>query len=508
MGYLARVVEPECSFDSLKRFDDIIDAAVYKLAGSDVVLEKDLGRRNITNLLRSLPLGLGGLGITRYADISGEKAILMSRRVTFAFISKFYDSFAESAKAKWSLLNLGSNDPFSFLDHNSNAVLPGTPALILEEGESHEEITSSAAVRVRREYEVESEDESLNAKKICRDIQTRRHLQLIAHLKSTDRNAAAVMLRGSRFKGSGHWLIGQGGQLYGKYGFHSDDEYKAALRLRLLLSPALSGVDARGSVLCSCCSKPIDTFHELDCVGCNQYHYKHRHDMVRDTLSTFLKEQSNQGATAFSIFTEPAVKNILNTPDGEELLTVEDIEDNLPRRDLANSLRNLHQFRADRQHQDTIRADVGRFSAVDHVLQYIDVAVVNSSAATYLALENGRNIVGSRTAVGVLQKAVVAALRNQGSGGTAHREVDKKEKYRGLIGDRVDVAEHFVPFVVEATGRLGPAARQFIGMVLKESKVKFAQQSLFIKIGAIIARYNAMMALAWAKRISSREIVM
>jgi hypothetical protein len=73
----------------------------------------------------------------------------------------------------------------------------------------------------------------------------------------------------------------------------------------------------------------------------------------------------------------------------------------------------------------------------------------------------------------------------------------------------VDVAEHFVPFVVEATDRLGSAARQFIGMVLKESKVKFAQQSLFIKIGVIIARYNAMiMALAWAKRISFREIVM
>jgi hypothetical protein len=62
MGYLARVVEPECSFDALKRFDDIIDAAICKLAGSDVILEKDLGRRKITNLLHSLPLGLGGLG--------------------------------------------------------------------------------------------------------------------------------------------------------------------------------------------------------------------------------------------------------------------------------------------------------------------------------------------------------------------------------------------------------------------------------------------------------------
>jgi hypothetical protein len=35
-----------------------------------------------------------------------------------------------------------------------------------------------------------------------------------------------------------------------------------------------------------------------------------------------------------------------------------------------------------------------------------------------------------------------------------------------------------------------------------------AQQSLFIKIGVIIAHYNAMMAVAWAKKISSREIVM
>jgi hypothetical protein len=42
MGYLARVVEPECSFDSLKRFDDIIDAAVYKLAGSTLMVYKCL----------------------------------------------------------------------------------------------------------------------------------------------------------------------------------------------------------------------------------------------------------------------------------------------------------------------------------------------------------------------------------------------------------------------------------------------------------------------------------
>ena len=80
------------------------------------------------------------------------------------------------------------------------------------------------------------------------------------------------------------------------------------------------------------------------------------------------------------------------------------------------------------------------------------------------------------------------ALRNQGSSGTAHREIGKKAKYRGLLGDRVENQDFFVPFVVEATGRLGPAARKFIDSVLKETKTKGAKQILIIKINYILQK--------------------
>jgi hypothetical protein len=334
-----------------------------------------------------------------------------------------------------------------------------------------------------------------NAKKICREIHTRRHLQLVESLKYVGKNGEAAFLRGSRFKGSGQWLAGQGGILFGKFGFRSRVEYQAALRMRLLLSPALSGVDAGNAVLCSC-SKTVylnhSPFHSLDC-DCSQWYHKHRHDAVRDTLSKFLEQHSSIDETAYKIYIEPKVIS-------PEVLQIsqDEIEHDLP--PLRRHLITLQQHRA--ESQEVVRADIGRFSCFEHILQYIDVAVVNPAAISYLALEDGIYEDQTTTDRRLLQSASVEALRNQGSGGTAHREIGKKAKYRGLLGDRVENQDFFVPFVVEATGRLGPAARKFIDSVLKETKTKGAKQMLIIKIGAVIARNNAMMALAWAKKNS------
>jgi hypothetical protein len=103
-------------------------------------------------------------------------------------------------------------------------------------------------------------------------------------------------LRGSRFKGSGRWLTGNGGIFCGKYGFRSNAEYKAEFRTRLLLSPALSSVGvASDKALCSCRSEIFmdkAPFHSLDCSS-SQWYYKHRHDGVRDILIQFLKEYSS-----------------------------------------------------------------------------------------------------------------------------------------------------------------------------------------------------------------------
>jgi hypothetical protein len=65
------------------------------------------------------------------------------------------------------------------------------------------------------------------------------------------------------------------------------------------------------------------------------------------------------------------------------------------------------------------------------------------------------------------------AIRSQRSGGTAHCESKKKLRYQKLLGEHVDNTQHFVQsFVVEATGRLGPAASKFLDKVMKTKKGK------------------------------------
>ena len=101
------------------------------------------------------------------------------------------------------------------------------------------------------------------------------------------------------------------------------------------------------------------------------------------------------------------------------------------------------------------------FSNFERQLQYIDVAVINNPAdATYFNLGNCIHQVGSDNDVHVSQNAIGDAINNQGSGDTAHRELAKKSKSCGLLGNKVDMMDYFVPFVVDATGRMGPAARE------------------------------------------------
>jgi hypothetical protein len=330
--------------------------------------------------------------------------------------------------------------------------------------------------------------EILNARKVSREIETRRHMQLLEHLKNLGKTAEATFLRCSRFKGSGRWLSGPGGLFYGKFGFRSNNEYKVALRTRLLLSPALSGVDDGSTILCRCGTdthqKPTP-FHALDCDQ-QQWYFKHRHDAVRDTLVDFLKQHSSDVEGEVKVYVEPKVfgENIVHE-------TQDDIDEGLPTRSLTISdLRN---------NRTTLRADVGRYSRLTSITQYIDVAIVNPAANTYMDLEAGNNYWGEQDGTDY-RAQVSSALAHQGSGGTAQRENYKREKYRRILGDRVDNQAYFVPFIVEATGRLGPAARKFIEAVLKESKSKMAKSVLYSQIGAAIARNNAMLSLTWAKR--------
>jgi hypothetical protein len=483
VGYLARVVEPVSSMQALARFDKIIDEVVSKLAGPDVFSERRPERITLTNCIRSLPLALGGLGLLRFADVAGEKAVLLSRQVAYDFIEKNHNVLMQGINSSWMRITIGDNadSPFNALE-NVQLVGGGSKSLLLASQD---------------EFNEEQVFESINARQICREVNTRRHFEVLDSLQNSGRTTEATFFRGSKFKGSGRWLTGRGGVFYGKFSFRSNDEYKVALRTRLLLSPALSGVDVGSTILCSCGRNVLldsSPFHALDC-GCSQWYFKHRHDAVRDVLAEFLEQNSSEDPEAYKIYVEPKVV-------GNEQVNQEEIEEALPENN--NRMVSLIELR-NRRHE-TVRADIGRYSRYSLITQYIDVAIVNSAAASYVALEQGDNYVGEIDGSDWRVEAGVA-VGVQGSGGTAHREKSKVERYRRILGDKVDNPDYFVPFVVEATGRLGPAASKMIVSVLKESRSKMAKQNFISQIGAAIARNNAMLSLTWAKKNSPRDSI-
>ena len=99
-----------------------------------------------------------------------------------------------------------------------------------------------------------------------------------------------------------------------------------------------------------------------------------------------------------------------------------------------------------------------------------DIAIVEPSAPTYLAM-------------GSDSKAATAAI---------HREEAKRAAFTAL---GMDAAVQFVPFVVEATGRLGPAAlAYFIDHFEDDHRAR--GQEFLAKVSATIAKWNAKIIVA------------
>jgi len=100
----------------------------------------------------------------------------------------------------------------------------------------------------------------------------------------------------------------------------------------------------------------------------------------------------------------------------------------------------------------------------------IDVAIVDPASPSYLAKESDT-------------KSDVA---------TGQREADKRARWRA-IGEVAGAA--FVPFVVEATGRLGPAANKFFNEKLISRDGPYTARMFMQKMNFAIARWNAHMIL-------------
>ena len=133
-----------------------------------------------------------------------------------------------------------------------------------------------------------------------RKIQGIRFDALVQLLHSRGRLAESCLLQSNRFERSGCWLGGPGGYLAGSTNL-SRAEYRMALRLRLLRSPASSDVgDAEGGVLCRCNRRVCllaDPMHFFHCTS-SQGQYIRRHNHIRDAIM-------DQLGSALDFFDDP-----------------------------------------------------------------------------------------------------------------------------------------------------------------------------------------------------------
>jgi hypothetical protein len=85
-----------------------------------------------------------------------------------------------------------------------------------------------------------------------------------------------------------------------------------------------------------------------------------------------------------------------------------------------------------------------------------------------------------------------------------HRELEKDNRYRLLLGPAANDPSLFVAFVITATGFVSPRASRFLqDVVLHEnnSSNSRACTELYTQLSTAIVRYNAMAALAWVRRL-------
>ena len=298
-GYLARVTEAPETRDLFREFDSHIDQALQ------VILEHNLGtpsrllelvanrsaaERFLTTLpgqppdppdpggagqpfdrhewmmthvlprLRGLPLHYGGLGVTRYGGVAGDKACLRSRAITSRFVDNHYSlAILQRGIQRWPPIHIGSGEEaLGFVDPFTEAADEADPTV--------NERTSDS---------------------VFKNIQ----LRLLADLTQHHMDAERAWLLSAAYGGSGKWLLSASasGKYYGPYRFRPE-EFLEALRLRCLLHPLPHNPNAGDPCTCVC-GKDIthELTHPLDCIRMCAGFLTLRHNLVRDALAGELK---------------------------------------------------------------------------------------------------------------------------------------------------------------------------------------------------------------------------
>jgi hypothetical protein len=433
-------------------------------------------------------------------------------------------------------------------------------AYYLASGESsplpgHDNPAHSAADR--RSWRIQIRGAEANVKAEGKKIQGVWFDALVQLLHSRGRQSEACVLKSNKFPRSGCWLAGPGGYLSGTTHL-TRPEYTSALRLRLLRSPASLDVgDAEGYVLCRCnrrVSLAMDPMHFLHCPS-SQGQFIRRHDHICDAIYDQLAESARTAndRRVIALTREPLLAgSIPATSAAGEAMEIDPAEDTAAQ--FADDeveeyvgeaqrrycpLMTLKDYRARAKADKTVgqcRADLQIL--VDGSATYVDVAVGDATAPSYrhppptprppppppatetaapatagapplpdpsgflppeppTPRRRGRKKKNTPSRFQDHQGPPIPRLPGQ-SFAIEHRVQEKKSKYTPFLGeDGVNDPHRFVPFVLEASGRLGPDAKAFLEHL--KTLCPFPIMRFCALVSVISVKHNAQMALRWVR---------
>lgn len=284
---------------------------------------------------------------------------------------------------------------------------------------------------------------------------------LINYLNTNFSTAQAAWFASSQFEGSGRWLGAPCCALQHPALVLSDREFHAALRMRLLLQNAVSNDHMLLPTHCRCPHptplNPAEPLHMLDERASNHTEYHARHNACRDVLARVMQRLPN-------VHKVDVVKE-------HELPGQEDIPE--ARRTRADVLAIC---------KATINAVPQRF--------VFDIAVTNPAATTFRTQYAGHR----DNPAGSFYGAALA------------RQAQKQARYA-----RFQLDDSFIPFAIDATGRLGPEAMRFMERAFKidDRTPNYKNKALYLqaRLGAACMKVNAQIVIRSAHALAQRARV-
>lgn len=397
--FLSRVQDLQ-GIEWLEPFDIAIDSAVFQVAQHYPTAANAEARRALSATIRSMPLPLGGMGIARYSWIAGQAGVIKSR----SFLQSYLESRFEHS---------GEFD--TYIDHLAglNIGEQGCP-LRITMAQSNTTDTDDRLV--------------LDGRATVHELVASQYSEFasLITLYLVDANGGnskprAAWFRSSQFEGSGRWLTPPAVVSFSPEQTLSADEFRVALRQRLLLAPFEDTVPAAHPSHCLCGTALDDAaqpFHFQDCER-NTTHNNTRHSRCKKMIANFLEKHLADRQCRTVGIKENEEPYFRDAIDEHEIVG--------------------------------LRGDIGVYILPD-IYRIMDVSVTNPAAARYVNQYRSHEV--------------------DDAASTA-REGDKRLKYANT---HEAINGQFVPFIIESTGRLGRTAVNWLEDLLQEQIAECIRQ--------------------------------